>query len=53
MNKYKLDLHIHSILSSDGGIDKKDLEYIFENKILDYTAITDHNEIELDRKSVV
>jgi len=46
MNKYKLDLHIHSILSSDGGIDKKDLEYIFENKILDYIAITDHNEVE-------
>ena len=46
MNKYKLDLHIHSILSSDGGIDKKDLDYIFENKILDYLAITDHNEIE-------
>lgn len=46
MNKYKLDLHIHSILSSDGGIDKKDLDFIFENKILDYIAITDHNEIE-------
>lgn len=46
MKKYKLDLHIHSTLSSDGGIDEKDVKKIFDNNLLDYLAITDHNEID-------
>lgn len=46
MNKYKLDLHVHSTLSNDGGIDEKDINKIFENNLLDYLAITDHNEID-------
>jgi hypothetical protein len=46
MKKYKIDLHIHSTLSHDGGIDFKDIQNIFNNKILDQIAITDHNEID-------
>lgn len=42
---YKIDLHTHSILSKDGGINKKQYQQALNTKILDYIAITDHNEI--------
>lgn len=50
MKKYKIDLHLHSTLSHDGGIDFKDIENIFRNQILDQIAITDHNEIDFALK---
>lgn len=42
---YKLDLHTHSTLSPDGGINKDQYRRILEDRILDYVAISDHNEI--------
>lgn len=50
MKKYKIDLHLHSILSHDGGLSESDFKYIFDNNILDYLAITDHNEIDFALK---
>jgi len=45
MNKtYKIDLHTHSIISPDGGITATQYERILDRGILDYIAITDHNE---------
>ncbi len=45
MNRdYKIDLHTHSILSHDGGITKQQYIDILGSGILDYIAITDHNE---------
>lgn len=41
---YKIDLHTHSIISPDGGITATQYERILERGILDYIAITDHNE---------
>ena len=41
---YKIDLHTHSIISYDGGITEKQYRKILEMGILDYVAITDHNE---------
>jgi len=43
---YKLDLHTHSEASYDGGISKQQYQKIFERNILDYVAITDHNQID-------
>ncbi|HEX8965482.1 MAG TPA: PHP domain-containing protein [Patescibacteria group bacterium] len=47
MNKtpYKIDLHTHSIISYDGGLTEKDYSNLLANNILDFIAITDHNEI--------
>lgn len=45
-NFYKADFHTHSILSEDGGISEKDYEDILEKQIIDYIAITDHNQID-------
>jgi predicted metal-dependent phosphoesterase TrpH len=49
MNKYKIDLHTHSIISHDGGLRAEQYTKIIEDKILDYIAITDHNEIRFAR----
>lgn len=43
-NKYKVDLHTHSIISHDGGISKKQYIRLLNERVLDYVAITDHNE---------
>lgn len=47
MNKtpYKIDLHTHSIISYDGGLTEKDYTNILKNNILNFIAISDHNEI--------
>lgn len=45
-NYYKIDLHTHSTLSHDGGLDEEDYRKILNRKILDFIAITDHNEID-------
>ncbi|GAB4162362.1 MAG: PHP domain-containing protein [Candidatus Dojkabacteria bacterium] len=42
---FKLDMHMHSTLSYDGGITMQAIEKLFEQKTLDYIAISDHNEI--------
>lgn len=39
---YKVDLHTHSVASSDGGISLYQYQYILEEQILDVLAITDH-----------
>jgi predicted metal-dependent phosphoesterase TrpH len=49
MNKYKIDLHTHSIISHDGGLRAEDYTKIIQENILDYIAITDHNEIRFAR----
>ena len=41
---YKIDLHTHSIISHDGGISKQQYIDILNSGMLDYIAITDHNE---------
>lgn len=43
---HKVDLHTHSILSYDGGIDERGYEKLLSEGILDCIAITDHNEID-------
>lgn len=42
---YKIDLQTHSILSHDGGITKQQYKSLLDKKIVDFIAITDHNEI--------
>lgn len=42
---YKVDLHTHSILSPDGGLTKEDYEHVLTRGILDFVAITDHNQV--------
>jgi predicted metal-dependent phosphoesterase TrpH len=49
MNIYKVDLHTHSIISHDGGLREEHYTKMIENKILDYIAITDHNETRFAR----
>ncbi len=44
---YKLDLHTHSTLSHDGGIPLESYKKILESGLLNYVAVTDHNEIDL------
>jgi len=46
----KLDLHVHSILSHDGGISEEQIERTLSSNTLNYIAITDHNEIEFALK---
>lgn len=41
---YKVDLHTHSIISHDGGLREEDYRKILDRGMLDYVAITDHNE---------
>lgn len=48
-NKYKLDLHTHSIISHDGGLTAAQYTRLIETNILDYIAITDHNETRFAR----
>lgn len=48
--KYKLDLHSHSIISHDGGITPWDYEELLKNRVIDYIAITDHNETKLAKQ---
>lgn len=43
---FKLDLHTHSTLSRDGGITTAQYQHLLNQKILDYVAVTDHNQIE-------
>lgn len=51
MNKiFKIDLHTHSVLSRDGGLARSDYARLFEKKLLDFIAITDHNETAFARK---
>lgn len=42
----KIDFHTHSILSHDGGLSMDQYKQVLANKLLDYVAITDHNEID-------
>jgi predicted metal-dependent phosphoesterase TrpH len=42
---FKIDLHSHSIGSPDGGIQPDQYAQIFEDNLLDYIAITDHDSI--------
>lgn len=51
MTKTKIDLHTHSERSHDGGLTIKDYKRAIENNLLDYIAITDHNEIEFAVKA--
>lgn len=44
---YKIDLHTHSILSKDGGITKRQYQELLVKGLLDYIAITDHDEVDL------
>ncbi|HUQ85193.1 MAG TPA: PHP domain-containing protein [Candidatus Limnocylindrales bacterium] len=46
---YKVDLHTHSIISHDGGITKKQYKRLFDKKVLDCIAITDHNQTSFAR----
>jgi predicted metal-dependent phosphoesterase TrpH len=48
-DEYKIDLHTHSIVSYDGGITARQYENLFEKRILDCVAITDHNETRFAR----
>ena len=42
----KIDLHTHSLGSSDGGLTATDYRNMLESKRLDYIAITDHGSVE-------
>lgn len=43
----KVDLHTHSIASSDGGIKPEQYRQLLENGVLDCVAVTDHNRIDM------
>ncbi len=43
---YKLDLHTHSDSSYDGGIKLNQYQQILSSGLLDFIAITDHNQID-------
>jgi predicted metal-dependent phosphoesterase TrpH len=47
---FKVDLHTHSSLSRDGGLTKKQYKSILDNAVLDFVAITDHNETKFARE---
>lgn len=49
MKTLKIDLHTHSIISHDGGLRAEHYTRIIEDKILDYIAVTDHNETRFAR----
>lgn len=42
---YKIDFHTHSIASPDGGITRKQYQKALHTGLLDYIAVTDHNQI--------
>jgi predicted metal-dependent phosphoesterase TrpH len=42
---YKVDLHTHSNASPDGGISEEQYRKALENNVVDYIAITDHNQL--------
>jgi predicted metal-dependent phosphoesterase TrpH len=42
----KIDFHTHSVLSYDGGIPEHKYIEALDKNILDYIAITDHNEVD-------
>lgn len=48
--QYKVDLHTHSIISHDGGLDEQGYTKVLASHILDVVAITDHNEISFAQK---
>ncbi|HSW88917.1 MAG TPA: PHP-associated domain-containing protein [Candidatus Saccharimonadales bacterium] len=41
---YKVDLHTHSIISHDGGISRSQYKQILKDKVVDFIAVTDHND---------
>jgi predicted metal-dependent phosphoesterase TrpH len=43
---YKCDYHTHSTFSSDGGLTAHQYSEIVQQGILDFVAITDHNEVQ-------
>jgi predicted metal-dependent phosphoesterase TrpH len=43
---FKVDLHTHSYGSPDGGLRLRDYHYFLSNGLLDYAAITDHDQID-------
>lgn len=45
-----VDLHTHSILSHDGGLDENDYQRIISSGKLQHIAITDHNEIDFAKR---
>ena len=45
-----VDLHTHSILSHDGGLDEDDYKRVIALGKLQYIAITDHNEVEFAKR---
>jgi predicted metal-dependent phosphoesterase TrpH len=47
---FKIDLHTHSVASSDGGLKGSDFAQMLENGGLDVVAITDHNTIDFALK---
>jgi predicted metal-dependent phosphoesterase TrpH len=47
---FKVDLHTHSYGSPDGGLRLRDYHYFFSNGLLDYAAITDHDQISVALK---
>ncbi len=42
----KIDLHTHSTLSYDGGLTLDDYRQILDRGVVDYIAISDHNEVD-------
>lgn len=47
---FKIDLHTHSTASFDGGITKRQYKDILDNNLLDFVAVTDHNETRFARE---
>lgn len=43
---HKVDLHTHSVASSDGGITSTQYKQMLETRQLDFIAVTDHNRID-------
>lgn len=48
---YKLDLHTHSIASRDGSLTIEDYERVISSGMLDFVAITDHNNISFAKEA--
>lgn len=46
---YKVDLHTHSIISQDGALTGAQYTRLLERQVLNYIAITDHNETRFAR----
>ncbi|HEV2403272.1 MAG TPA: PHP domain-containing protein [Candidatus Saccharimonadales bacterium] len=47
---YKIDLHTHSTASPDGGLRAQDYRRALKGGLLDYIAVTDHDNIEFAQK---